>query len=64
MAKNKIKQNKERTYYFDTTLKFTDAITAESRSGAIQILKESFADSFNIEVGDKEIKYTGYENID
>ena len=47
---------KEKQYSFSTTIEWTTLITATSKKEAIERLKESFEDEYNIEITEDEFK--------
>ena len=53
-----IKNNmaKQKSFCFEVTLKFTQIADGKSKDEAIQQLKDSFEEEYNLEVDDSEIK--------
>ena len=54
---------KERTYYFDVNLKFSQAMEATSHKEAREQLKATFKEDFNLDITDKEIKSIDNNNL-
>ena len=54
-------KQKNKTYFFDVTIKESASISAKNKAAALEKLKEGYLENSNIELEDSEIKYTGYE---